>query len=207
MSPEHLSTLITSYGYWILIPLTFLEGPIIAFVAGTLASVGYFNIWLLATLFFVRDVGLDAVYYALGYWGRDKKFTHKMMAKLGVTGDHLDEVREIWEKHAGKTMFMGKLSYGIASAFIVVAGVIKMPLRKFFTWAVIVAVVQYGGLLVLGYFFGNAFGSKLSGLLENLQYAILGLSVFIFLYYGFSWYMRGSFFKTERREEQMHEMK
>lgn len=207
MSPEHLSELISQYGYWVLVPLSFIEGPIIAFIAGTMASLGYFNFWILAALFFVRDVGLDAVYYALGYWGRDKKWTQKMMQKLGITPDHLDEVREIWDKHAGTTMFMGKVSYGIATAFIVVAGVIRMPLRKFFTWGSIVAVAQYGGLLVLGYYFGNVFGAKLTGLIENIQYVILGASAVIILYYGFSWYMRGTFFKIEKKEEKIHEMR
>ena len=69
MSVDFITELILQYRYWILIPLSFIEGPVVAFVAGMLASMGYFNIYFLSALFFVRDVGLDGVYYAIGHFG------------------------------------------------------------------------------------------------------------------------------------------
>ncbi|MDP2665084.1 MAG: hypothetical protein Q8P23_00320, partial [bacterium] len=69
MSVDFITELILQYRYWILIPLSLIEGPVVAFVAGTLASLGYFNMSFLAVLFFVRDVGLDGVYYAIGHFG------------------------------------------------------------------------------------------------------------------------------------------
>ncbi len=199
---DHTTQLILEYRYWILIPLTFIEGPIVAFIAGTLASAGFFNIYILAVLFFVRDVGMDGVYYGVGYWGGRTKFARKMLKRIGITPDHLNDVRELWRNHAGKTMFIGKISYGIASAFIVVAGMVKMPLRKFFGWGAVVAVVQYGGLLLLGYFFGAAFGGTIKTILNNDEYALLGGAVIISGYYGLSWYMRGKFLKADREIEE-----
>ena len=146
---DHTTQLIVEYRYWILVPLTFIEGPIVAFIAGTLASAGFFNIYILAVLFFVRDVGMDGVYYGIGYWGGRTKFAGKMLKKIGITPEHLNDVRELWKNHAGKTMFIGKISYGIASAFIVVAGMVKMPLKKFFGWGAVVAVAQYWSLLLV----------------------------------------------------------
>jgi membrane protein DedA with SNARE-associated domain len=90
-------------------------------------------------------------------------------------------------------MFIGKLSYGIAQAFIIVAGMVKMNLRKFFSYGALVAVAQYGTLLILGYFFGNAFGGKLSVIIENLQYVIAGVILVMSGYYIFSWYLRRKF--------------
>src|SRR3989338_6591219 len=52
MSLDFTTQIILEYRYWILIPLSLIEGPIVAFVAGTLASVGYFNLYFLAVLFF-----------------------------------------------------------------------------------------------------------------------------------------------------------
>ena len=60
MSPEHLTQLILDYRYWILIPISVIEGPVVAFVAGTLAALGYFNIWVLVLFFFARDMIMDA---------------------------------------------------------------------------------------------------------------------------------------------------
>ena len=81
-----------------------------------------------------------------------------MLNKIGITTDHLEQVRVLWEKRPGWTMFIGKLSYGIASAFIVVAGMVKMPLSKFFLYGSIVAVLQYGVLLFAGYYLGESLG-------------------------------------------------
>ena len=61
MDAQSISHLLLEYRYLVLIPLATIEGPIVAFVAGTLASLRYFNIYALAAVFFIRDVGLDAI--------------------------------------------------------------------------------------------------------------------------------------------------
>jgi membrane-associated protein len=193
MSPDIITELILQYRYWILIPLTFIEGPVVAFVAGTLASVGVFNMYFLAVLFFVRDVGLDIVYYVTGYFGGRTAFSKRMLTKIGITEDHLEEVRVLWERRPGWTMFIGKLSYGIASAFIVVAGMVKMPFSLFLKYGVLVAILQYGVLLFAGYFLGESLGGDIVPIINNVQYVVAFTAIIISGYYIFSWYMRRKF--------------
>lgn len=202
MSPDFITGLVLEYRYWILIPLTFIEGPVVAFVAGTLAAVGVFNLYFLAVLFFVRDVGMDVACYAIGYFGGSSAFAKRMLVKIGVTEGHLEQVRVHWEKRPGWTMFLGKLSYGIAGAFIVVAGMVKMPFKTFLKYGVLVAILQYGVLLFVGYFFGQSLGGSVTHLLSNLQYAIGGIALAISGYYIFSWYMRQKFLKKEKEIEE-----
>lgn len=201
MPPDAITELILQYRYWILIPLTFIEGPVVAFVAGTLASAGIFNMYFLAILFFVRDVGLDIAYYAIGHFGGRTKFAKRMLMKIGVTEDHLEEVRVLWERRPGWTMFIGKLSYGIASAFIVVAGMVKMPFSLFLKYGILVAILQYGILLFAGYFLGQSLGGSITHILSNVQYAIAAVAIAISAYYIFSWYMRQKFLKSEKELE------
>lgn len=203
MSPDAITGLILEYRYWILVPLTFIEGPVVAFVAGTLAAVGIFNVYFLAVLFFVRDVGLDAVYYAIGYFGGRTSFSEKMLGKIGITDDHLERVRGLWETRPGWTMFIGKLSYGIASAFIVVAGIVKMPLSQFFFYGSIVAVIQYGTLLLVGFFLGASLGGTVTHILSNMQYAVALVAIGISLYYIISWRMREKLLKEDAEIEKM----
>lgn len=203
MSVDSITQLILQYRYWILIPLSLIEGPVVAFVAGTLAAVGYFNMYFLAVLFFVRDVGLDGAYYATGHFGGRTDFAKRMLNKIGITTDHLEQVRVLWEKKPFWTMFIGKLSYGIASAFIVVAGMVKMPLRTFFKYGSIVAVLQYGTLLFLGYFLGASLGGSIAKVIENVQYVIAFAAIAISGYYIFTWYMRKKFLKKDREIEKM----
>lgn len=202
MSIDFITQLILEYRYWILIPLSFIEGPVVAFVAGTLAATDFFSIYFLAALFFVRDVGLDGVYYAVGYFGGRTTFARRMLERIGITVDHLQDVRSLWERRPGWTMLIGKLSYGIASAFIVVAGMVKMPLSKFFLYGSVVAVLQYGVLLFAGYYLGESLGGDIVHLINNVQYAIAFAAIIISGYYLLTWYMRKRLLLEDKAIEQ-----
>jgi membrane-associated protein len=201
MSVEYLTELLLQYRYWIMVPLAFVEGPIVAFIAGTLASAGVFSMYFLVPFFFIRDVGLDGVYYALGHFGGKTRFAQRMMKKIGVTEDHLDQVRALWDRRPGITMFVGKISYGIASSFIVVAGMVRMPLAKFFGYGSIVAVVQYGILLYLGYFLGTTLGGNIAHIIANVQYAVAFAAIVFTAYFLLSRRMRSKFLKKDKEIE------
>lgn len=192
-----IAHLIIEYRYWILVPLCFIEGPIVAFVAGALASLGYFSMPLLAVIFFVRDVAMDAFMYSVGHFGARTRFAHWILEKIKVTQEHLRSVHNLWEKHPGTTMFFSKLSYGLSATFLIVAGFVGMSFRKFITYGAMVTVMQYGVLLVLGYYFGGAFGT-VSSILNNLGYVILGISIFITAYYVFTHIMRNRLLEKEK---------
>lgn len=201
MSPESIHTLLLQYGYWILVPLTFIEGPIIGFIAGALSKLGYFNPYIAFSVFIFRDIIMDAIYYFLGKRFHGTKFSEKMLRVLKVTPDHLSSVRAMWDAHGLRTMFIGKLSYGIAHAFLFVAGMVRMPFPRFFRYALIVALVNYGGLFLLGYIMGSAFTS-LSGLISNIIYAIGVLALVVSSYYIFTFYMRKRFTEEEKKAEE-----
>lgn len=206
MTLDQVTQLIIEYRYWILFPLSFVEGPIIAFIAGTLASLGYFNIYMLGIFFFARDMIMDSFYYTLGYYGGRTHLARRLLKKIGVEEEHLDGIRTLWEKRAGRTMLFGKLSYGIASSFVVLAGTVKMPLGKFFGWGALVAILQFWTLLALGYFFGTTFSIGATHIIENVLYAIGGIGLIATLYYVVTFYMRKRMEKMEdkAREESEH---
>lgn len=193
---------IIEYRYAILIPLSFVEGPIVAFFAGTLASLGYFNVFALAGFFFARDIIVDLLCYALGYYGGQTGVVKKLLSKIGVTPGHLEHVRKLWFDHTGKTMFLSKLSYGVAASFIVVAGMVRLPVKKFVTYGSAVAVMHYGVLLVIGYFFGTSFGGTITHILENIPLMLLVLSVIAILYFVFKSYISKELVKTEKEAGQ-----
>lgn len=201
MGADHLTSILIEYRYWILIPLTFIEGPIVAFVAGTMASLGYFNVYILGGLFLVRDIAVDLACYYLGYFGAQKAWVRRLLGRMGVTEEHLEGVRVLWHEHGGKTMFFSKLSYGVAAGFIVVAGMVKMPIRKFTLYAALVAVAHYGTLLVIGYIFGNAFGATFVGIIEKIPYVIGGATVIIAAYYLFKRYIKSKLVQAEEEAE------
>jgi membrane protein DedA with SNARE-associated domain len=159
MHLESLTRALIHYRYWILIPLALLEGPMVAFVTGTLSSLGYFNLYVAFWMFVVKDMAVDGLYYYLGRFAGKKPFVTRLLTRARVTGDELQHVRFLWDRHGWRTMFVGKLSLGLSPAFLAVAGIVALPAAIFFRYAVGVALIQYGVLLGLGFYFGHAIGA------------------------------------------------
>ena len=195
---SNIAQLLLESRWWILVPLSFVESPVVAFLAGTLASLGYFNPFALGAYFFIKDIAFDAGFYYLGHHSAKSPFVQRMLKKVGVTEEHFSDIKERWEKHPGWTMFIGKVSYGIAMGFIVAAGAVGVSLRKFFAWGAVAAILQYWTLILVGYFFGASFGS-LEGIISNLE-LVLGVGGLLF-----SIYIVGAFY-LRRRALKKHEL-
>ena len=85
--PTGAVELLIHYRYWLLIPLSLIEGPVMVFVAGALSSLGYFNPYLAFVIFFLRDVILDSIFYVIGHSGGQTSFIKKLLVKMGVKED------------------------------------------------------------------------------------------------------------------------
>lgn len=197
MSIESITPLIVEYRYWILIPLTFIEGPIVGFITGALASLGYFNPYIAFSIFIFRDVLVDALWYWAGRYGGKTRPAAWVLRKVKVTPEHLHSVRKLWDTKGLRTMFISKLSYGIAQLFLAVAGMVEMPFGRYFRYALVVALIEYGGLFLLGYYLGEAFGS-LEKILSNLLLVIGILALVIAGYYIFTHFMRARALEAEK---------
>lgn len=198
MSLDSIAPLIIEYRYWILIPLSLVEGPIIAFAAGALAAAGYFNPYVLLVFFVIRDLVTDIAYYSLGVFAGKTAMVRRLLHKIGVTAEHLEKAQALWRDHPGKTMFFGKLSYGIAPSFFVVAGMTRTSLTQFSAYNVVIAAFQYGVCLGIGYYLGNATGGSLIRMINNIQIVIAVVLICLFAFYFIRHYFRKRLLKAEQ---------
>jgi len=161
----HLATLVASYGFWVygflfliifletgLVITPFLPGDSLLFVAGAMAAVGDFNIWLLFAILAAAAILGDTVNYALG-----KYFGEKVFSKF-IKKEHLDKTQTFFDKYGKKTIILARFVPIIRTFAPFVAGVGKM---HYFTFS--------------GFFFGN-----LPVVKENLGFIILAI-IFISL--------------------------
>ena len=196
MSPDTLIHLIEQYRYWVLFPLAVFEGPVVSFVVGTLVALGYFDPYIALGVLILGDLIPDTGYYFLGRWGAGTALAKKYMAKLGS----MEIVRRLWHEHGGKTMFFSKLAYGLSTAFLVSAGLVQMPLRRFLRYALPITIIQYSALMFLGYHFGNSFGT-VTNILDHIQIVIAAVIIVAIGYYFLTRYMRTRLLKEEEEEE------
>ncbi|MDD5396991.1 MAG: DedA family protein [Candidatus Moranbacteria bacterium] len=141
------------YGYWLMLPLMIIEGPIATIFAAMLASLGAFNVWIVLVFSIAGDMIGDMLLYGAGYkWGMG--FVHGFGKYLGITENVVLKMEKYFEKHGGKTIFAVKSTTGLCWATFAAAGVVKMNFKKFVKYSFYGGIVWSGFLVAMGYFYG-----------------------------------------------------
>ncbi len=141
------------YGYWAMLPLMILEGPIATIIAAMLASMGAFA-WPTVLLFSILgDVIGDVLLFGAGYkWGMG--FVRGPGKYMGITEAVVLRMEKYFDKHGGKTIFAVKSTTGLCWTTFVAAGIVKMDFKKFLQYSFLGGVVWSGFLVAMGYFYG-----------------------------------------------------
>jgi membrane protein DedA with SNARE-associated domain len=151
--PADFPHFIATYGYFILIPLMIIEGPIVTIVAAFLAATGLFAwpvVWILSVL---GDLVSDNGFYFLG-----KRFGMRFIKGpgrfLGMREDSVLKIEEYFKRHGGKTIFFVKSTTGLVQITFITAGIIHMNYKQFMKNAFLGGLVWSSILVFIGYFYG-----------------------------------------------------
>ncbi|MBU2219654.1 DedA family protein [Patescibacteria group bacterium] len=181
MALDQLILWLSDYKYLALFPLAVAEGPIITVIAGFFASLGYLNFWLAYIIIIIGDLVGDAVHYSFGRFG-GRAFIDRWGKYLGVGPKQIGAIERQFDKRGDKLLFIGKMSQGIGGAFLVAAGLIKMPFSKFIFANLLATLIKSLLLLLLGFYFGHAL-STINTYLEKITLFSLGAAIFGVLIY------------------------
>ena len=86
---------------------------------------------------------------------------------------HVDATRSFYEKHGGKTLFLGRFLPIIRTFAPILAGVIKIDFKKFMLYNIAGAFCWIASISGIGYFLGG----KFPGIKDYLGYIVIGLIV------------------------------
>jgi membrane protein DedA with SNARE-associated domain len=141
------------YGYWLMLPLMILEGPVVTLIAAMLASLGAFNIFVVFILSIIGDIIGDLGLYWIGYkFGMT--FVRKVGKYFGITENLVLKMERHFAKHGGTTIFAVKSTTGLCWAAFTAAGIARMDLKKFLKNSFYGGIVWSGFLVIVGYFYG-----------------------------------------------------
>jgi membrane-associated protein len=132
----------------------FLPGDSLLFTAGFLASLGHFDIVLLALGCFVAAATGDSVGYAFGKRVGPMLFTRD--DSLFFHRKHLVRAQLFYEKHGGKAIVLARFLPVVRTFAPIVAGVGQMHYPRFLFFNLAGGALWAIGLTVAGYVFGNA---------------------------------------------------
>ena len=186
LSLDQILHLLLQYKYLVLFPIVIIEGPIITVIAGFVASMSYMNFFITYGVVVAGDITGDAVYYAIGRWGREN-FLDKWGKYIGLNPKKIALVERHFEKHGAGTLLIGKLTHGIGAIFLVVAGLVRMPFLKFISTNLFATLIKSLALLLIGYFFGQAI-TKINSILEFISAISVSIGIIValafFVYYN-----------------------
>lgn len=162
----YLNQLVAQYGSWIylilfavifcetgLVVMPFLPGDSLLFIAGAVAAGGGMDPWLLAGLLIAAAILGDTTNYIVGRTLGEKLFANPNSRIF--RRDYLERTQAFYDRHGGKTVTLARFLPIIRTFAPFVAGVAHMPYPRFLAFSVAGTLGWVGGLVTLGYFFGN----------------------------------------------------
>ena len=179
----YLDMLVRDYGVWIyailflvifcetgLVVMPFLPGDSLLFIAGAVAAGGGMDPVLLGALLMLAAILGDSTNYVIGRTAGERLFSNPD-SKI-FRRDYLQKTHEFYERHGGKTVTMARFLPIFRTFAPFVAGVARMFYPRFFMFSVFGTILWVGGLVTLGYFFGNVPFIK-----SNLPLLVVGIIV------------------------------
>lgn len=171
------------YKYILLFPVAVIEGPIISIIAGFFTSQGHLDFFTTLCILVVADMVGDTLYYCIGYFGR-----HKLLNRwghyIGLNPGRLEYLEKHFHHHSGKTLLIGKITQVAGGGILVAAGAAKMPYGKFMFFNVVATIPKSLALLVVGYYFGEAY-AEIDRYVRYGEEILFGMFIFgIVLWYG-----------------------
>ncbi|MCS3417168.1 DedA family protein [Pseudomonas yamanorum] len=162
----YLDMLVRNYGVWIyailflvifcetgLVVMPFLPGDSLLFIAGAIAAGGGMDPVLLGGLLMLAAILGDSTNYVIGRTAGERLFSNPN-SKI-FRRDYLQKTHDFYDKHGGKTVTLARFLPILRTFAPFVAGIAKMPYPRFFGFSVFGTILWVGGLVTLGYFFGN----------------------------------------------------
>lgn len=132
----------------------FLPGDSLLFVAGFLASQGFFHPVLLIFLLFIAATTGNAVGYEFGRRVGPKLFTRK--DSFFFRKEHITRTKKFYDAYGGKTILIARFIPIVRTFAPILAGVGGMKYPVFLLYNILGAAIWTIGLISLGYFLGTS---------------------------------------------------
>ena len=138
------------WNYVLLAVLVAIEGPIVTLLAAAAASGGWLRPELVFIAAAIGNLTGDTVWYSLGYMGKtDWLIRHGQ--RFGLRYEYIQRMEREMHTHARKILVAAKLTLSFAIPALVVAGMARVPWRKWFPVVAVAECLWTGGLVIIGY--------------------------------------------------------
>lgn len=153
-------------------------------VAGFAAARGDLDIFLVVLAGAIGSALGAAVWFYVGLWFGSKRL-RSLAARYGrwltISPDEVDRATAWFRRHAGLSVFMGRMVPGVRTLISVPAGVARMPKGAFALYTTLGSAIWSGALAAAGYALGENY-ERVSDWLNPATTAVLVLIASVYIY-------------------------
>lgn len=181
--------ILIQFRYFLIVPVTLVEGPVVMMVSGLLIKLGYLSFVPAYLLLMLGDLLGDIIWYGVGH-----AYGHRFIKRFGkyfsVTEEGVETMKRVFHRHHAKILFISKITMGLGFALVTLmaAGMSKIPFRRYLLLNFAGQFIWTGVLVSVGYLFGN-FYVTLDSILGKIFLAAAFIMFFLCLI-GFGKYMK-----------------
>jgi membrane-associated protein len=163
---KHLEVFVQSYGAWVyallfliifvetgVVVMPFLPGDSLLFVVGAMCGVGLMNYPMAVGLLLAAAILGNQSNYTIGRYFGPKVFGWEDSRWFNKKA--FDQAHAFYEKYGGITIVAARFMPFLRTFAPFVAGVAQMTRRRFTFFDVLGGTLWVGGIVTVGYFFGN----------------------------------------------------
>jgi membrane-associated protein len=163
---KHLEVFVQSYGAWVyallfliifvetgVVVMPFLPGDSLLFVVGAMCGVGLMSYPVSVALLFAAAVLGNQCNYTIGHYFGPKVFGWEDSRWFNKKA--FNQAHDFYEKYGGITIVAARFMPFLRTFAPFVAGVAQMTRSKFTFYDVTGGALWVGGIVTVGYFFGN----------------------------------------------------
>jgi membrane protein DedA with SNARE-associated domain len=176
---QYIFEFLQHWGYFGMLPLMIIEGPVVTIIASMLAALGAFNVFVVLILSIAGDMIGDAILYYLGsHFGM--RFVRGFGRYMGMTESLVERMKKYFEHHGGKTVFAVKSTTGLSWVTFVTAGIVKMDFKKFMKYSFLGGIIWSSFLVSMGYFYGYLW-REIKVYIKWAGWAAIGIAIATFI--------------------------
>lgn len=195
---QGILTHLSNWGYPIMFLLMVIEGSITTLAAAFLASLGFFNIFIVFILGVIADLIADIFLYYLGFFGGKKTF-QKLNGSPRPSQALPEIIKNNFHKNGARLIFFTKITIGLSMVTFTLAGASRWNFKKFVLYAFLGGIIWTGGITLLGYYFGML-AEKIESYIKFGGWFVFLIAVLIVLFFLF--YQKKKFLKTKKMKWQ-----
>ena len=179
---DHTLHLILTYKYLIIVPLGIIEGPVLAMACGFLLNLGLLSFIPIYLVLMGADLIGDVMWYCIGYYG-NKKLVNSLGKYFGLTEKSYAAIEKAYQKYHDWILIISKITMGLGFPFVILtmAGVVKVPFKRYITLNIVGQLVWTGALLAIGYYLGN-FYLKVNKGFNAVSFIVIFILLFVVIF-------------------------